>query len=78
MLKDIIDTANEEVATAEQTSRDARQDIEDYVLAQTVTVQELYDIIKAECEPFVSSAHQTSTWTVIDTAKKAILAREPS
>ena len=54
----------------------AEKDIEEYILSQTVTVQELYNIVVAKWNAHSSSSGQVSTWQILDIAKRAILNRK--
>ncbi len=76
MLQDLIKTANDHETEADRLQKEAASKVEEYILAQTVTIQELYDIVKSEYNDRVPSSNQISTWHILNIAQKAILARE--
>ncbi len=72
VLIDVLET----VEVAEQEAVNAAKDsIDKYLCSQTVTVQELLDIVEDSWRPSDSSSGQVSTWQILDIAKRAILNR---
>ena len=75
-LRDLIDA--EEVLENDQqkATQKAKGDVKAYLLKQTVTVKDMYDIVAVEYDNRSSSSGQVSTWDILYIAKRAILERE--
>ena len=75
-LQDLIATRNIVKVEEGKAIQKAEKDIEEYICNQTVTVQELYDIVSSQWDRSASSSGQISTWQILNIAKTAILNRK--
>ena len=75
-LQDLIVARDMVKAEESKAVQKAEKDIEEYLRNETVTVQELYDIVAGQWNKFASSSGQVSTWQILDIAKRAILNRK--
>ena len=75
-LQDLIDASKIIEDEEHEAVQQAAENVKKYILSQTVTVQELYDIVKIQQDRFASSSGQVSTWQILDIAKRAILHRK--
>jgi hypothetical protein len=76
MLKDLIKSSDVIKDETELSQREAGDKVEAYILAQTVTVQEMFDVVSKEYDHRSSRDGQISTWDILNTAKKVLLKRE--
>lgn len=74
-LQDLITAGDMVKAEEGKAVQKAEKDIEKYIRNQTVTVQELYDIVAGQWDRHSSSSGQVSTWQILNIAKMAILKR---
>ncbi len=74
-LQELIDANKKVEKENREAVQESEDDIEKYLRSQTVTVQEIYDIVAAEWRPMDTSSGQVSTWQILNIAKKAILNR---
>lgn len=75
-LQGLIDISKATETEMEEFVQEAKDSIEKYLRSQTVTVQELYDVVEGMWRPMDTSSGQVSTWQILDIAKKAILNRD--
>ena len=75
-LQDLIDVNKKVEKENREAVHESEDNIEQYLLRQTVTVQEIYDVVAAQWRPMDTSSGQVSTWQILNIAKKAILNRK--
>ena len=75
-LQDLIVVRDTIKAEESKAVQKAENDIERYIRNQTVTVQELYDIVASQWDRSASSSGQVSKWQILDIAKRALLNRK--
>ena len=75
-LQDLIDAKDAVREESSKAVQEAELNIEKYIRSQTLTVQELYDIVKAHYDSSTSSSDQVSTWQILDIAREAISNKE--
>ena len=74
-LQDLINESETIETEKQEAVQESKDNIERYLRNQTVTVQELYDVVHAQWQPSDTSTGQISTWQILDIAKRAILNR---
>lgn len=74
-LQDLIDASETVESEKREATEAAKGNIEKYLRSQTVTVQELYDVVAVSYRAMHTSSGQVSTWQILDIAKRAILNR---
>ncbi len=74
-LQELIDASKTVETEKIEAVQEAQANIEIFLRRQTVTVQELYDVVVALWRPKDTSSGQVSTWQILNIAKKAILNR---
>lgn len=75
-LQDLIDASVAVESENQKAAQTAKDNIEEYLCGQTVTVQEIYDVVEASYRSTDSSSGQVSTWQILDIVKRAILNRK--
>ena len=75
-LQELIDTVESVYEEKRRAVESAELDVKQYLHSQTVTVQELYNVVGAMDDDLDRSGGQVSTWQILDIAKRVILNRK--